>query len=608
MTEEFSLLRVHLGDRHVQRVHPSPEHIRSFWGGSGLAFRLIAEQPVEVGALDPDARLMFFAGMLTGTGVPTACKASVVARSPLTGLFSESTFGGFWPRRLRGAGCGGLIIEGRAEEPVYLHIAGNGVEICSASDLWGLDTYEAADALRLETGEDAEIACIGPAGENLVPFASVIVGGADARAAGRSGMGAVMGSKNLKAIVVTGDARPPVADPTGLKNITAELMPSILQGTQLLRDYGTAGGVQSVEHSGDLPIENWRAGSWKDGAAAICGQRLVREMLSDHYACYGCPIRCGKDMHVRIGRHRGTESRGPEYETCAAFGSMVLNDDADVLVAANDLANRLGLDTITAGAVLALAMECSEKGLIEECLPWGDGQVILDLLEDTSYRRGLGETLALGTRGAAERIGGTALEYVVDCKGLDVAYHDPRAFTSMAVNYATAVRGGCHLEGLTYFVEGGSFRGSSIGLSDTWDPAGTEGKAELAVVMQNYLGTLNALGLCKFLLRGGVGPSEVARWVTAATGQRVTSGDLMTTGERIFNLKRLVNARLGVSRKDDTLPPRLYAHPRPSGGAEGVLPNLGRMLNEYYRIRGWTEEGLPAGETCERLELPTLLR
>lgn len=606
MSEEFPLLRVDLAQRHIGSIQAPSEYTDTFWGGSGLAFRLIAGQPVSVGALDPEAKLMFVAGLLTGTAVPTACKGSVVARSPLTGLFSESTVGGFWPRRLRGSGYGGLIIEGRAEEPVYLYVRPDGAEICSASELWGLDTHDTTDALRSETHESAEVACIGPAGENLVPFAAVIIGGTDARAAGRTGMGAVMGSKNLKAVVVTGDVRPEVADPEEIRKVTAELLPAIREGTQLLRDYGTAGGVQSVEHSGDLPIKNWRAGSWHQGAAATCGQRLVRDMLSRHYACYGCPIRCGKDLQVPMGPHRGTVSSGPEYETCAAFGSMVLNDDAEVLVAANDLANRLGLDTITTGAALAFAMECSEKRLIRESVPWGDGRIILNLLEDIAYRRGLGETLALGTRAAAEQIGGTAPEYVVDCKGLDVAYHDPRAFTSMAVNYATAVRGGCHLEGLTYFVEGGSFSGSSIGLSDRWDRTATEGKAELTVVMQNYLGTFNALGLCKFLLRGGIGPSEVARWVSAVIGRGVTPEELMTTGERIFNLKRLVNARLGVSRKDDTLPPRLLTHPRPSGGAEGVLPHLGRMLSEYYRIRGWTEEGLPTTETCERLQLAAL--
>ncbi len=606
---EYKLAEIDLSDGRVRERWVPPEYVKRFFGASGLAFALIAgEGAPDVDPLGGENPLMLFAGLLTATPVPTACKVSAVARSPQTGLYSESTFGGHWGRALKGTGYSGVIVRGVASEPTYLEITPDGAQIHPAGDLWGADTFETAGRLQSRCGDEAEVAAIGPAGENRVPFASVIVGGNHARAAGRTGMGAVMGAKQLKAIVVRGDRRPEVKDPDGLRRVTRGLMSELQERTELLRDFGTAGGVQTVEHSGDLPIENWREGSWKEGARRTSGQYMARSMLAGHYACFGCPIRCGKDMEVPSGEFAGTVSHGPEYETCAAFGSMICNDDPQILVQATDLANRLGLDTISAGSAIAFAMECSEKDLIEEDIRWGDGDALISLLSDIAHRRGLGELLSRGTRAAAEQLGPLAREYVVDVKGLDVAYHDPRAFTSMAVNYATANRGGCHLEGLTYFVEGGSFWGERMGMSEHWAPAGTEGKAELTAAMQNYLSVLNSLGLCKFLLRGGVGPKSVAEWLNAACGTSLDGRELMAAGARTFNLKRLVNVALGVSRADDTLPPRLLTHPRPSGGARGVLPHLGKMLAEYYEVRGWSEEGIPTEEICAGigLDLATL--
>ncbi len=594
----YRLAEVDLCDRTVREKTVRTELVDNFFGGSGLAFALLAEEGApDVDPLGAENPLMFCSGLLTGSPVPTACKVSVVARSPQTGLYSESTFGGHWGRALRGTGYDGIAVRGAADEPCYLHMSSSGVQIHPAADLWGSDTFAAAEQLQSRWGDDAEVATIGPAGENRVPFAAVLAGGHRARAAGRTGMGAVMGAKQLKAVVVQGDERPEVCDPDAVRRVTGGLMSELQERTEMLRDFGTAGGMQTVEHNGDLPIQNWREGSWKEGAQLTSGQNISRSMLVDHYACFGCPIRCGKDMEVPCGEYAGTVSHGPEYETCAAFGSMICNDDPEVLMQATDLANRLGLDTISAGSVIAFAMECSEKGIIDREIPWGDPDVLIDLLGDIAHRRDLGEILSCGTRAAARRLGRRAREYAVDVKGLDVAYHDPRAFTSMGVNYATANRGGCHLEGLTYFVEGGAFSGEKIGMSQQWDPAGTEGKAELTVSMQNYLGTLNSLGLCKFLLRGGVGPKSIAEWLNAVTGTSLEGRELMQAGARTFDLKRLVNVALGVSRADDMLPPRLLSHPRPSGGARGRLPHLGRMLTEYYEVRGWSEEGIPEQES-----------
>ena len=604
---ELRLLRVDLDEGEVGEFSPPEEYVRDCLGGSGLAFRLIADGDLDVDPLGGDNPLYMIAGLLTGTAVPTACKGSMVARSPLSGLWTESTVGGYWPKALAWTGYAGMVITGRAEEPVYLYLDGDELSLRSAGDLWGADTFETVAQLKEKLGDDVEVACIGPAGENGVRYASIMVGGNEARAAGRTGMGAVMGSKNLKAVVVRGANRPAVADAEALSAHNRELIPGIREKAEALGAFGTPGSMQAVEFSGDLPIRNWYQGNWEEGAEAISGQRMVAEALEEHYACFACPIRCGKELRVSRGEFAGTVSHGPEYETCASFGSMVLNDDLEVLIQANDLANRLGLDTISTGSAVAFAMECSEKGLVEEDLPWGSPEALIGLIEDIAHRRGLGEILSLGTRAAAEAIGPLAVEYAVHTKGLEVAYHDPRAFTSMAVSYATGARGGCHLEGLTYYVEGGAFPGSKLGLDDEWDRASSDDKAVLAQRMQDYLGTLNALGLCKFMMRGHVGPREVAAWVEAVTGWTYGPDDLMEAGERVFNLKRLVNNRLGVSRKDDTLSPRLLSHPRPTGGAKGVLPHLGKMLNEYYEVRGWTEEGLPEEKTLARLGLEDLL-
>ena len=604
---QFRLLKVDLTRREVSEFEPPEEYVSDFFGGSGLAFRLVADGDLDVDPLGPENPLYMMSGLLTGTAVPTACKGSLVARSPQSGLWTESTVGGFWPKALRWAGYGGLVITGRAENPTYLYLDDGELEFGDAGELWGEDTFETTARLAGELGDDVEVACIGPAGENGVRFASVMIGGKDARAAGRTGMGAVMGSKNLKAIAVRGSNRPIPADAEAMSALNRETIPVIKERAEALGQFGTPGSMQAVEFSGDLPIKNWYQGNWEEGARAISGQRMAAEMLEEHYACFACPIRCGKELRVTRGEFAGTVSHGPEYETCAAFGSMVLNDDLEVLIEANDLANRLGLDTISTGAAIAFAMECSEKGIIEEDLPWGSPDALLGLIGDIAHRRGLGDTLSAGTLAAAAKLGPLAEEYVMQTKGLEVAYHDPRAFTSMAVSYATSARGACHLEGLTYYVEGGAFPGSKLGLEDEWDRASSDDKALLAMRMQDYLGTLNALGICKFILRGHVGPREMAGWVAAYRGEEFDHDDIMATGERIFNLKRLINARLGVSRKDDTLSPRLLAHPRPTGGAKGVLPHLGKMLNEYYEARGWTEEGIPGETTLDRLGLMEVL-
>ncbi|MGE5542313.1 MAG: aldehyde ferredoxin oxidoreductase family protein [Bacillota bacterium] len=583
---------------------------RTYFGGSGLAARIMYDEADHtLDPLDAGSPLVFMAGVLTGTPVPSSCKVAVCAKSPLTGIWGESIAGGYWGAQMKACGYDGIIISGRASSPVFLKIAGGVAEVCDAGSLWGCDTYRTSEELCSLTGPRSEVACIGPAGENLVSISAIMFGGTRTRAAGRTGMGAVMGFKNLKGIVVRGAGRPVVFDPSALAASIKGAIPVIRESARGLTEYGTAGGVQATEANGDLPIRNWSLGSWAEGAARICGQAQANSILVGHHTCWACPIRCGKDVRVRIGKYAGTVSHGPEYETCAALGSMVLNDDLDYLAAANDLCNRLGLDTISTGSVIALAMECVEHGVLpdtdegEPAPVWGDGPAILRAIEQIAYRRGMGEVLGRGSRKAAAAIGGIAGEFSVETKGLEYAFHDPRAFTSMAVNYATANRGACHLGALSYWIESGAVPKEQVGFTGEIHPHGSENKAKLAILMQNIMNSFDALGICKFLMRGRVGPEKVAEWTNAVTGWRVDAAEIVETGERLHNLKRMYNCRLGISRKDDALPPRLMTHDRGTGRAAGSLPHIGKMLGEYYQLRGWSHEGIPEDSTLARLGL-----
>ncbi len=601
--------------RGVQRETAiAEEEYCKFLGGSGLAAKIFYERNyAPIPPLDEAAPLMVFTGLLTGFNVPTACKASFCGRSPSTGIWAEATVGGYWPAVFKTSGFDGLIITGKADKPVYLYIdERGGAEIKGASALWGKETYETAEKLQAEHGEKTRTAAIGPAGEKEVLISSIMIDGRSTRAAGRCGLGALMGSKNLKAIAVQkGNNLPAVHNKSTLKEARKRVLPTVREKAKGLSDFGTAGGVPVVEKLGDLPIQNWTRGTWTGGAAKISGQAMADKYLAGHYACFACPIRCGKDMKISVGPHAGSISHGPEYETAAGFGALCLNDDPAYIIAANDLCNRLGIDTISTAAAVAFTMELFENGLIpEEILKdighepkWGSGEAILALIEQIADRRGIGEYLSRGLKKAAEYFGPLAEEFAVETKGLELPFHDPRAFTSMAVVYATANRGGCHLEGLTYFNENRSFPASMIGLQDEYDPHGIENKALLAKTMQDYMGTFNALGICKFLIRGQVPPSAVAEWVTGVTGWDCQANELYSTGERLFNLKRMINISLGISRKDDTLSPRLLAHDRGEGAAAGSLPHLGKMLGEYYVLRGWSLEGLPLPETLIRLGL-----
>jgi aldehyde:ferredoxin oxidoreductase len=600
------LLRVDLsaGTTAVEEV-PESER-RLLIGGSGLGARIIMEETgPDTDPLGPENRLVFMAGPVTGTPVFCSGRHQVIAKSPLTGIWGEASAGGFFGAMLKRTAFDGIVIQGRAPAPVYLYVENDKVEVRSAQELWGQDTYATEELVCGQTHPGALVSCIGVAGERGTRIAGVMSEGRSGRAAARSGLGAVMGAKNLKAVAVWGDRRPAVANARELAEFNRSLLPTIQEQTKGLSQFGTGAGVERVESIGDLPIKNWKQGTWKDGAKKISGLTMIAEFPTRQYRCHACPIGCGKDVEIAAGEYAGLSGRAPEYESLAALGAYCLVDDLRAVIHANDLCNRYGLDTISAGSTIAFAMELYEHGLLTKAdtggleLTWGSPEVLVTLIHQLARREDLGELLSLGTRAAARRLGGRALEYAIEVKGLEVAAHDPRARSSLALAYATANRGACHLQGQSSIFE--SFATDpDMGIPQPLDPHTAEGKAELVAKSQAMGSMYDSLCMCRYL-RPGI--ASVVRWTNLVTGWDMDTEEFLVTGSRIYTLKRLYNVRCGISRKDDTLPQRIQTLGFPEAGSKGHLPHLGRMLGEYYRYQGWSEEGLPTRRTLERLGL-----
>ena len=604
-------LRIDLSNQEIREEQIAEEDLRHWLLGSGLAGHIFYEEmDPAVEPLEPASPLLVFNGLLTGSYAPSAARTSWCGRSPLTGIWGESNFGGHWGAQLRFAGFDGLVVTGRAPSPVYLWIHEGRAEIRDAGHVWGSGTFETHDRLREETDRKAHVACIGPAGENLVRVAGVMTGGqGHNRAAGRGGMGALMGSKNLKAIVVWGQEKPSAPDPDRFRAEVREANLFIRERSEGMSLTGTAGGVPATELYGDLPLKNWREGSWPEGAQAISGQAIRETIRTRDTRCFACPIGCGKAIEVKEGPYAGTWGEGPEYETLAGFGGNLLIDDLAALAAINVRCNDLGLDTISTSGVIAFATEAMERGLISPddtggmVLDWGEPEPALALVGQIARREGVGAVLADGVRAAAAQLGSEAESFAIHVKGLELPYHDPRGFVTIGLNYATAGRGACHLESLSYWRGYGvEWPGWQEGPYDRF--GSDEATVQMTIAFQDLMATYNPLGLCKFIVKGGMDPARTAELVDAATGWGWTADDLMGTGERIFNLKRLINLRLGTVPGDDTLPQRVLREPRPSGTAEGVLPDLDAMLPMYYELRGWGADGRPVPERLNALGLP----
>ena len=605
-------LRIDLTTRTWREETISEADVQQWLLGSGYAAHLFhQEMSPDLDPLAPNASLYIFNGLLVGTFAPTASRTSFCGRSPLTGIWNESNVGHHWGAELRFAGYDGLVITGASETPVYLYINGiNGsVEFRDASHLWGQNWFEAGDAMLAETDPKAQVAGIGAAGEHLVKMAGIMVGPSHyVRGASRGGMGAILGSKKLKGIAVRGKHRPDYPDRKRFLATVKEQNKAIKENSTGMSLLGTAGGFQATEEYGDLALKNWRLGSWPK-AAELTGSVLYEKYLIRHTHCFSCPIGCGKEVEVTAGPYKTPRGEGVEYETMAGFFGNVFNENLEAGVLANSLCNSLGLDTISTSSTIAFAMEAYEKGLITEedtgglALHFGDPDVILTLIKQIAHREGIGDLLAEGSRAAAAKLGRGAEDFAIHAKGLEIAYHDPRGFVSMAVNYATANRGGCHLEALSYW------NGYGLTLPDLGYPEvlprleSSPAQAKMAYDFQNYMAVYNPLGLCKFIAKGKVGPEALAEIVNAALGWKLTPDDFLRMGDRLFQLKRLINNRFGITARDDVIPKRLLTEPRPDGGAAGNLPDLDGMLPVYYELRDWDDNGIPRPERLQALGL-----
>ncbi|MFO7753562.1 MAG: aldehyde ferredoxin oxidoreductase family protein [Desulfobacteraceae bacterium] len=584
--------------------------LENFVGGSGIGACIACREKLwKYDPLSAGNVLVFAAGPFTGTKIPCSGRHSLTARSPLTGLFAESDVGGRWGTALVKCGFHVITVRGACDRPVYLEVSPSGCRILNAGEIWGMDTFDTSGRLQEVHGEKTAVSCIGPAGERLVRLASVMHDGSDARAAGRCGLGAVMGSKKLKAVAVVRAGKTVAGRNRDLERMIPAMHRKVMDAGKGLRSCGTAGGFVQLEKSGDLPVKNFTEGEFSS-ADRLDGSVVSEKYLKKKYSCGACPVGCGRVVEMNDEQFGSVKGAGPEYESTASLGSYCMVDDLEAVIKANDLCNRYGMDTISAGAAVSFAMEAFEKGLLTPAdlgggdLQWGDAGKMVQVVESIGTAEGIGRLLGMGVRHAAERLGSGADRFAMHVKGLELPAHDPRAYFSTAVSYATSSRGACHLAGMTHVIED-AVTVPEIGISETLPRFSNEGKGRAAARMQDMMGIYDSLKICKFVT-GTLTLSELAECHTAVTGIKSTADSLMKAGERIFNIKRLFNFKCGMPGAQDTLPDRILSEPRPAGSAAGKLPDLSKMLKEYYKARQWDENGNPLESTLKRLELDRL--
>lgn len=585
------IVRVDLSSNEVSVQELDKKLVTTYLGGRGLGVRLLCDEvgpPVD--PLSPENRLICASGPLTGTKAPTGGRYSVSTKSPLTGTVLDSNSGGKWGVRLKGAGYDALIIQGKASHPVWLLVEETGITIKDARPFWGLDVEATTNSLVGQTKRPdlASVACIGPAGEKLVRFAAII--NDKSRAAGRGGAGAVMGSKNLKAIVACGGQKPAIADTDGFDFSVHEARKTLKQSpltAVALPEYGTAGLVRVMNVLGALPTRNFTACQFEH-ANEVSGETLKDRFLVKHGACWGCPIGC-----ARVTRTPHGQGEGPEYETIWALGPECGVHDLEAITEANYLCNRLGLDTISTGVTIGCALEMAQRGIIDFPARFGDGQALLKIIEDIAYRRGLGDALAEGSSRFAEKHG--AGEYAMHVKGMELPAYEPRAMAGQGLGFATSNRGACHLRGNMLGPE-------ILGVPKLVNRFLFEGSVGLLIYHQHLSAVFDSIGLCKFA-GFALSDEHLARMLSTATGLPFETQTLHLIAERIWNLERLYNLREGFTRQDDNLPRRFVEEPLTEGPARGRVVNLAPMLDEYYRFRGWDSEGVPTPRKLRQLGL-----
>ncbi len=610
-------LFVNLSNGSITSQTLPPEWYRDYLGGEGVAVRLFWDLVHDDrDGLAPEQPMIFATGPLTGTAAPCSGRACVIFRSPATGTIGAANAGGHFAPALKKAGWDLLVITGKANKPVYLLVQDDRVEIRDASGLWGLGVKETEDAIKQAVGaQGLQIASIGPAGEKGVLFANIMTD--KHRAFGRGGPGAVMGAKNLKAIAVRGTKPLPIADPDALKE-AAKAARDELFAEAFVRDelhpFGTPSFYDAIDALGILPTRNWQRTTFPASKDLLTYKAYHETLEVKPYACFGCPIACGRHTKIKSGKYAGLEGGGPEYEAVAAFGSKCFVTDLNAVAAANHLANNFGLDVISTGQVIATAMEWYEMGLLTKeqtgglDLTWGNGDAVVELVKLIAHREGIGDLLANGVKRAAEKLGPKAEKAAMHVKGLEMAADGVRASKGESIVHATSARGADHLRPYASAIDAFGYRDEELGITGDINYLEDGNKAWVKPFQELSMAT-NLLGVCLFAsITLAIKASTWARLTSAAMGRTISKYDLLKAAERVINMERQINARFGFDRKDDTLPERFLKEPAPDGRGEGEVVDLQKNLDSYYESMGWDQKfGLPKKETLERLGLDWML-
>ncbi|MHA1198913.1 MAG: aldehyde ferredoxin oxidoreductase family protein [Candidatus Heimdallarchaeaceae archaeon] len=600
-------LMINLSTKEISDFTFPEEVLRKFIGGKGIAVHFLWNYALklekkginikDMDALSPENVIVYATGPVTGTRSPNSGRHHVMAlKSPYTGSIGSGNTGGKWGAKLKFAGYDGIVVAGKAELPTYLSVINGSAKLHDAQEVWGKNTIDTSKLLREKHElKRAGVSCIGPAGENLVPVAVIM--NEEHRAVGRTGIGAVMGSKNLKAIIVEGDKKPKIANQdefdAGVKEHVEKLKENGVTG-EGLPTYGTAVLVNIINQNGLLPTKNWQTGV-NENAELISGETLTEKHLISKHPCWGCVVACGRKSKVTEGPYKMTYTEGPEYEAIWALGGSTNINNMGAVVRANHYCDIYGMDPISIGSTIAAAMELNEKGLIPEEelqgieVDFGNVDAVVELTWMAAFRQGLGYWIGEGSKKMCEHFGSPDLSMSV--KGLEMPAYDPRGAKGIGLNYATGNRGGCHVTGYTIAAE-------ILGDVDRFT---TEGKAELTKIFQDFTSVVNSAVNCLFLTFA-LGLDEYAEMIGPVTGWDVNADELLKTGERITNLERMIINKLGFSGKDDTLPKRLLEEKMPEGPSEGQTVDLETMKKEYYELRGW-HDGVPSLEKIEELGL-----
>ncbi|MCC5439484.1 aldehyde ferredoxin oxidoreductase family protein [Clostridium botulinum] len=598
------ILRIDLTNRNCTLEPLDEEKAKKFIGARGLGVKTLLEEiDPKIDPLSIENKLVIVTGPITGAPMPTSGRYMVVTKAPLTGTIAISNSGGKWGTELKNAGYDMIIVQGKSEVPVYVNIEDDKIEIKEAEHLWGKTSLETTKILCNENNERAKVLCIGPAGEKLSLMAA-IMNDID-RAAGRGGVGAVMGSKNLKAIVVKGSGKVKVVNEEEAKKVSLEKIKILREDPVAgggLPTYGSAVLVNIINENGVHPVRNFQK-SYTDEADKISGETLTEDCLVRKNPCYRCPIACGRWVKL----DDGTECGGPEYETLWSFGSDCDVYDLNAINVANMLCNEYGLDTISAGATIAAAMELYEKGYIKDedikedglSLKWGDAEAVVGWTKKMALREGFGDKMADGSYRLCEFYG--VPEFSMTVKKQELPAYDPRGIQGHGITYAVNNRGGCHIKGYMISPE-------ILGYPEKLDRFSLEGKAAYAKIFHDLTAVIDSLGLCIFTTFG-LGVQDYVDMYNVVVGGKLHDAEsIMEAGDRIWTLEKLFNLEAGIDSSHDTLPKRLLKEPIPEGPSKGCVHKLSELLPEYYAVRGWDKNGIPTEDTLKKLGLEEYIK